>query len=151
LCGESIANELIYPVLCLSKRAGISVIRSPDAFGRSSAALFGAGFYTGLRVVDASGAVYDVVRAEITHPRSSFGRTLARLFDANVRIVADLRPSGRASLEEVRDRVTAEISGNPEEVEEMTGRSAKWWNETLASSTDAADVVRKVDAATHTA
>ena len=141
----------MYPLLCLSKRAGISVVRSSDAFGRCSAALFGAGFYTELRVVDASGAAYDVVSAEIVHPRSAVGRALARLFDTNVGIVAELRPAGRASLEEVRDRVTTEVSENPEEVEEMTGRSANWWSETLVSCTDVADVVRKVDAATHTA
>ena len=47
--------------------------------------------------------------------------------------------------------MTAEVSENPEEVEEMTGRSAEWWNETLVSCADVADVVRKVDAATHTA
>ena len=69
----------------------------------------------------------------------------------NVRVVADLRHAGRASLDEVRDRVTTEVSENPEVVEEMTGRSAKWWNETLASCADAKDVVRKIDAATHKA
>ena len=74
---KSIADELIYPVLCLSKRAGISVVRSPEAFGRGSAALFGAGFYTGLRVVDASGAVYEVVSAEMCPlGRHSGGRSL---------------------------------------------------------------------------
>jgi hypothetical protein len=98
--------------------------------------------------VDASGAAYDVVSAEIAQPRSALGRSLARLFDATVRVVADLRPAGPASLEEVRDRVRAEVSENPEEVEEMTGRSAAWWNETLIGCTDVADVVRKVDAAT---
>jgi hypothetical protein len=151
LPGEGIPNELIYPVLCLSKRAGISVVRSPETFGRCSAALFSAGFYTELRVVDASGAAYDVVDAEIVHPRSTLGQALARLFDANVRVDAKLRPAGRASLEEVAKRVTTEVSTNPEEVEEMTGRSARWWNETLETCADVADIVRKVDAATHTA
>jgi hypothetical protein len=98
--------------------------------------------------VDASGAAYDVVSAEIAQPRSALGRSLARLFDATVRVVADLRPAGPASLEEVRDRVRAEVSENPEEVEEMTGRSAAWWNEILISCTDVVEVVRKVDAAT---
>ena len=138
-------------MLCLSKRVGISVIRTPETLGRGSAALFWDGFYTGLRVVDASGAAYDVVKAEIAHPRSTFGRALARLFDANVRVATELRPAGRASLEDVRERVRADVFENPEEFEEMTGRSAHWWKEMLVTCVDAADVVRKVDAAMHTA
>jgi hypothetical protein len=144
-------NEVIYPVLCLSKQAGISVVRSAEAFGRGSAALFGTGFYEELRVVDASGTAYDVVGAEITHPRSALGRALARLFDASVSVATELRPAGHASLEDVRERVRADVSENPEEFEEMTGQSAQWWKEMLLTCADAADVVRKVDAAMHTA
>jgi hypothetical protein len=126
-------------------------VRSPEAFARTSSALFSAGFYTGLRVVDVTGAAYDVVDAKVAHPRSTLGKSLARLFDANVRVVAQLRAAGQASLDEVKERVIAEVSDNPEEVEEMTGRSAQWWREILVGCADAADVVRKVDAAAHTA
>src|SRR5919107_5531344 len=93
-------TDLAYPVLCLSRQGGIAVVRTPEEFGRSSAALvWRAGFYVGLRVVDASGAAYDVVAADVVRPRSAAGRAIARFLDAGVRVAAELRPAGQATLE----------------------------------------------------
>ena len=144
-------SDLVYPVLCLSRRAGITVVRSPEEFGRSSAALvWRGGFYAGLRVVDAAGAAYDVVTADVVRPRSAAGRALARLLGAGVRVAAELRPAGPAALDELRARVRAEVEDDPEALEEMTGRAAAWWHEALARCADAGAVVRAVDAAART-
>jgi hypothetical protein len=145
-------NELTYPALCLSKRAGISIVRSKGALGHSTASLvWRAAFYEELRVIDSAGTAYDVVASEIISPTSAVGQAIARLFDASVRVDPQLRSAGPATLEEVRARVTSWVIEDPEAVEEMSGRPAAWWSETLARCTDAAGVVRAVDAAAHTA
>jgi hypothetical protein len=136
-------GDLRYPVLCLSERAGIAVIRDAAAFGRSAAPLvWGARFYDGLRVVDASGALHEVVRAEVVRPGSAAGQAVARLFGTAVHVGVELRPVGPAALAELRARVLAEIDDDPEAVEEMTGRPPPWWREALERAADAGALVR---------
>jgi hypothetical protein len=60
-------NALTYPVLCLPRKMGVCVGRTPYEIERCEAVVFWRGrFYEGLRLVDANGEAYDVVNAVIT-------------------------------------------------------------------------------------
>lgn len=134
--------QLRYPVLYLSPRLDVGVIRTPERFGRCAAVLMHReGFYDDLRVVDSDARLYEVTGSRIVWPRSSWARALVSILDLHYHVSVRLDLHGPAELEEIRARVHEAVENDPEILAEMTGHDPDWWRERLDQATTAAELI----------
>lgn len=141
---HKLPKTLTYPIICLSRKTGVSVASSSNELARCNGVLFWRGeFYEGLKLVDADGQSHEVVDTVVTRPRSRFGIWLARLLDLPLHVGVVTKHTGPASLSEVRNRVLEYINDDPAALEEMTGHDVLWWQKNLSESKDTSDLVRR--------
>lgn len=138
-------KSLSYPVLCIPESLGVFCVKSDKELERCRAVLFWkARLYEGLKIVDRSGARFEVVRATISSPRSGVSRWLARVLDLPVYLALELEDRGIASLSEIIKAVDASMKEDPEALEELSGKSIQWWHEVLSRCVTPGDVIARL-------
>jgi hypothetical protein len=107
------ANELAFPVLCLSHDTSISVAEDAAALTRCNAlAFFRNRYFENLLVIDSRGAAFRVTAA-VPEPLSTIRYTALRLTNGAMRATLQLSPEPM-TLAEIRKSVLAWLNLAPE-------------------------------------
>lgn len=139
-------NLLAYPVLCMPWDLGIFTAKNASELEHSQGVLlWKSRLYEGLKIIDASGQAYVVIRTTVRKPRSTMGRWLAKYLDLSVHLSLDLEDCGPASLQEIESAVSASIKDDPEALERLSGKSVDWWGLVLAESANIMDVLKAIN------
>jgi hypothetical protein len=128
-----VSNSVTFPALCVSRDAGVYLVRDLPGLRRSRAQLYWRyHHFDGLRIYDCEERAFEVIAASVSRPVSELGRLLARLLDLTITVDVEITPIGPASLSEVISAVQRAIEADPESFEELSERSIEWWHATLA-------------------
>lgn len=131
-----------FPVLCLSRDTGIFFATTPAHLAATRvSAQWTDRVYSGMKIVDASGACFLVRSYKVEKPKTPMFRKLAEFLELKRELRLQVEPTAPVELSELKAAVLHSIDEDAESFEELSGKSTSWWHAQLNRASSCLDVL----------
>lgn len=135
------ADELSFPVLCLSRDTSIAVAESSERLQRCNAlAFFKSRYFDDLIIFDSNGAQYRVVKVAAAKPLTGIKKWLIRALNRHLFVQLTLEQERAPSLATPKEHVLMWLKKDPDFWEES--RPIAEWERIVKAAPDVAGLIK---------